>query len=383
VYLVKELVRRGHGVDVFGPDFPDAARVAAEVGIRVRPFRGWTMGRYVGWRNLKYLAYPWFLAGMVAREGRRVRYDGLLSQHAIAAVAAGRLRARLGVPVVMNFLDYLTGFMETWPWWAAPRRLIRALERFEVSLPRRYGVEGVMTVSDTLAEHFVATGYPRERVRAIYYGFDASRFEPQPSDGLSELAPPVVVMHGSFDQHHLGPIARTAMAQVHASRPEVIFRFVGRETRSLRDMVRRMGRECPGLRIECSGFVPYERVGEELRGATLGWVPYEESTGVHCAFVAKLVEYLAVGLPVASTALRSATGYFGNDPAVRFSPFEGLALARVILGWLNEPMGVRRELGLAAGRRVRLELDWAVLCRRAVDFVEGAIAGGTGQGFPG
>jgi hypothetical protein len=35
-------------------------------------------------------------------------------------------------------------------------------------------------------------------------------------------------------------------------------------------------------------------------------VPYEESTGTHCAFVAKIVEYLATGLPVASTRIRSA-----------------------------------------------------------------------------
>ena len=72
------------------------------------------MSRYVRFRNFKYLAYPFFLERMVARAAREMKFDLLVSQHAISAVAAGRLKRSLPFAVVMNFPDLLTGFMETW-----------------------------------------------------------------------------------------------------------------------------------------------------------------------------------------------------------------------------------------------------------------------------
>jgi glycosyltransferase involved in cell wall biosynthesis len=369
VYVVEELVRRGHEVHLFCPQFADAAAEAARFGVHPHLFTGWAMGRYASLRNFKYLLYPFWLQRMVEGAARSTRFDAVLSQHAISAVAAGRLRGRLGVPVVLNFLDYLTGFMETWPAYRAPRPLLRRLMRFELSIPTRYGVEGVMTVSDTLADHFARAGYPRARIRPIYYGYDGALFTP------NELPPvpgadPVVVMHGSFDQHHLGPVARGALGAVHAARPEVIFRFVGKETPALRKFHQRVRADLPALRLECTGFVPYAQVAAELRRATLGIVPYEESAGVHCAFVAKLVEYLGLGLPVVSTSLDSARRYFGQEPAVTFAGFDGPAFGRGILDWLGEPPGRRRQVGRAASARVRGELDWRVICQKAVAFVE-------------
>jgi glycosyltransferase involved in cell wall biosynthesis len=242
--------------------------------------------------------------------------------------------------------------------------------RYELQLPRRHRADGVMTVSDTLADRFVETGYPRDRVRPIYYGYDAACFRPLPAGSASPAEPPVVVMHGSFDQHHLGPIALEALARVHAARPEVRFRFVGRETSTLRSFLCRLAAVAPAVPVECTGFIPYDRVAGQLAGATVGMVPYEESEGVHCAFVAKIVEYLGTGLPAVSTPLRSARSYFGAEPALRFAGFDGASFGQAILDWLATPAPERQALGLAASARVARELDWSALSRRAIDFLE-------------
>jgi glycosyltransferase involved in cell wall biosynthesis len=107
-----------------------------------------------------------------------------------------------------------------------------------------------------------------------------------------------------------------------------------------------------------------------LEPATLGIVPYEASTGTHCAFVAKTVEYLALGLPVVCTPLKSALRYFGNEPLVRFSEFNGRSFGERILSWLEEPLEHRQALASAASQRVKAELDWRALSKKAVDFVE-------------
>ena len=130
-------------------------------------------------------------------------------------------------------------------------------------------------------------------------------------------------MHGSFDAHHLGQIAFDAIQFVTRQRPGVVFRFVGKKTAALENFLNRAQRQIPGFKFEATGFVPYAEVAGHLADASVGIVPYEESAGTHCAFVAKVVEYVASGLPAVSTPLKSIQRYFQNDPMVRFSKFDG------------------------------------------------------------
>jgi len=372
VYLVQEMTRRGHAVHVFGPKIPDTDAVARKFGVQLHPFEKWEMGRYAKFRNFKYLAYPFFLERMVAAAGRG-RFDLIFSQHAISAVAAGKLRQRLGLPVVMNFPDLLTGFMETWPAYVAPKPLVHALMRYEISLPVRYQVEGVCAISDEFADRLAARGFPRANICPIYYGYDAQAFplraQPPPSG-----RPPVVVMHGSFDAHHLGAIAFEAVRTVTAKRPETIFRFVGRRTAGLEKFLQR-AQGLPQFKFEAAGFTPYAEVSRQLASATVGIVPYEESAGTHCAFVAKIVEYVATGLPTVCTPLKSVQGYFQNDPLVKFAGFDGADFGNQILAWLAAPVSDWQPHAEKSSARVRAELDWGPLCRKAVDFAERIAAG--------
>jgi glycosyltransferase involved in cell wall biosynthesis len=370
IYLVRELVRRGHAVRLFCPQVEEPERVAREFQVRLEPFTRWKMGRYARWRNVKYLAFPWFLERQVADSLRAAPAQVMVSQHTIASVAAGRLKRRLGVAAVMNYLDFLTGFMEAWPAYMAPPFLLRRLERFEVTLPRRYGVDGVLAISDTMADHLAQAGYPRERICPIYFGYDSAVFPLRKAEDIPPPEKPVVVMHGSFDQHHLGRIALEGMTQIALRRPEVVFRFVGRETPSLMGFVHRLRLRAPQARVELTGFTPYPEVARHLHTASVGLVPYEETTGTHCAFVAKIVEYLGVGLPVVSTAIRSISRYFANEPLARFVPFEGTAFAEAVLQQLEMPRAQQMEWGQRASARVQRELDWQVISRRAVDFLE-------------
>jgi len=368
LYLVQEMIRRGHEVHLFGPQIDDPVGVQKRFGVQLHPFTKWPMGRYAKFRNFKYLAYPFFLERMVAAVVRETKFDLLFSQHAISAVAAGKLKGRLGVPVVMNFPDLLTGFMETWPAYVAPRPVVQALMNYEISLPVRYAVDGVCAISDEFADRLVARGYPRGQICPIYYGYDAAAFplrEQAPPPGR----PPVVVMHGSFDAHHLGQIAFEAVRHVTAKKPETVFRFVGRRTAGLEKFLNR-AQTLPGFKFEVPGFTPYAEVSKHLASANVGMVPYEESAGTHCAFVAKIVEYVATGLPTVCTPLKSVRSYFQNDPLVKFSEFNGADFGAKLVAWLDAPAADWQPLAAKSAARVQAELDWQPLCRKAVDFAE-------------
>jgi glycosyltransferase involved in cell wall biosynthesis len=247
---------------------------------------------------------------------------------------------------------------------------VRALTRYEMSLPRRFHADGLLTVSRVLADRFEETGFPRTRIRPINYGYDATLFRLSREIRLAPDSKPVVAMHGSFDEHHLGPIALEALKRVNAVRPDVEFRFIGAKTPALARFSSRLRAACPGVRLTLTGFVSYTEVASQLVDATVGIVPYEESRGTHCAFVAKLVESLAVGLPVVSTPLEAMQRHFRNEPAVKFSGFDGGSFAAAILAWLDSPAAERERLGRAAGERVRRELDWPFITANAAVFVE-------------
>jgi glycosyltransferase involved in cell wall biosynthesis len=373
VYLVRELVRRAHQVEVFAPGVGDLQDIEERFAIRYRPFTRWRMGRTTSLRTAKYLAYPSALTrwmSEVIQSG--AHYDVLLSQHSISAVAAGRLRRQFRIPAVFNLLDCLTGFMETWPPYLMPRAMARALVRYELSLPRRYQVEGVLSVSDALRDRLIAQRYPAERVRAIYYGYDPKLFRPRQRGSPDEAmtTSPLVVMHGSFDHHHLGPIARDALLAVARARPEVRFRFVGPRTSALQHFLKTVRRAAPGIAAEETGFVRYDQIPAVLSEATLGITPYQPSTGTHCAFVAKTVEYLALGLPVVSTPLESALRYYAGCEAVKFSDDTAESFARAMLEWLAMTRVARAAAVEPARLKVEAQLNWDAVCGRAAEFIE-------------
>jgi glycosyltransferase involved in cell wall biosynthesis len=186
-------------------------------------------------------------------------------------------------------------------------------------------------------------------------------------------AEPVMVMHGSLDHHHLRQIAVEGISTVMRQRPDVLLRIIGQRTGALETFLNQLRQQIPRARIECTGFIPYHEVAPALASATIGIVPYEESIGTHCAFVAKIVEYLAVGLFVVSTPLQSARRYFQTEKMVRFSKFDGADFGRNILSWLEEDPEQFQELARAAGERVGSELDWRPLSRKAIAFMEHSV----------
>jgi glycosyltransferase involved in cell wall biosynthesis len=114
-------------------------------------------------------------------------------------------------------------------------------------------------------------------------------------------------------------------------------------------------------------------IAGRLAHATIGMVPYEESSGTHCAFVAKVVEYLAVGLPVVCTPLDGIRRYFADEPLIRFSRFDGVSFGDALLSWLREPLPTRSAPAGPAACRVRERLDWKLVCGRAADVIEGTL----------
>ncbi len=372
IYLVETMARNGMDVDVFCPDFqvPEYFKEDPWSRVRFYKFKKWEMGRYTRLRNIKYLLFPFQLVQMVrsaAWDGGR-RYDWVWGQHSIACVAAGMLKKSVKVKcpsaqIAMNYLDLLTGFMENWPKYLAPPFLLKRLTQYEISTPLRYQADQILTVSDELLERFHKLGVERSRLHPFYFGIDANLFastgwEPQ----LSMQESPEVVMHGSFDHHHLGPLALEATLLTLGRHPGIRFRFIGNATSAWKSFEVNLKKKGADMsRIDREDFIPYESLPSKLAQSHIGWVPYEPSSGTHSAFIAKFVEYQALGMPTVSGKLRGIFRYFGDSPIARFTEFNGQALSDALLDVVKEPVATWRERGVQIRQKTLNNLDWRVL----------------------
>jgi hypothetical protein len=59
---------------------------------------------------------------------------------------------------------------------------------------------------------------------------------------------------------------------------------------------------------------------------------------------------------------------------VKFSEFSGDDFGDKIVEWLEAPVSSWQPQSPASAARVRAELDWQPLCRKAVDFLEKVVA---------
>lgn len=375
-YLVSELVRRGHKVTFIGPmhDSVTQGALCELFNIEVIPFKTFKMGRYTKLRTIKYLLYPIFLSQLIEGHLRSKNCDLLIGQHSISCVAAGLVGRRVGIPVVMNFLDFLTGFMDTWPQHLMPKPILYFLKKFELSLPIRFKASGVLCISEALRQRFLSLGFDNKKLRNMYFGFDhqAFCFSGARTRVIKATTPVKLVMHGSMDNHHLGPILLNSLREISNLRKDnnIELHFIGVVTKALQSFIEDLNLEAREIRIVTHGFINYRDIAGVISKADIGLVPYEENDGSHCAFVAKAVEYAALGLPVVTTRLEGIQSYFSNTPTFRFSDFTGTSFASQVLGMIAHypTYEVLKEVS----EKVHAELSWQALCHNAGDFIESA-----------
>ncbi len=194
--------------------------------------------------------------------------------------------------------------------------------------------------------------------------FPVARAAPPPDQ------PPVVVMHGSFDAHHLGQIAFDAMRLVPGKNRKPFSGLSAGAPPGWKISCNRARQQIPGFKFEAPvscltpRFPPISPV--RLWASCLTRNPP--------ARTARLSPKSSNMSPAAclryATPLKSIQRYFQNDPLVRFSKFDGADFGKEIIHWLDESPASWQVHVAQSAARVRTDLDWQPLCRKAVDFVE-------------
>jgi glycosyltransferase involved in cell wall biosynthesis len=349
------LVDRGDEVDVVCPrtaTLEDGCRIE---GVRLHPVTRFRYSAETRPRDYVFRYGRFVAAAMltVLRLHRSRRYD-VVHVHTMPDVlvfsAAGA--KLLGARVILDVHDlmpelYASKFELAESHWVI--RLIRSAERCSVAF-----ADHALAVHRPHLEALVRHGIDRDRLTVVMNVPDRKLFSPRRGAPAPDTF--TLVYHGMIGRRNGLDVAVRAVARARTEIPELRLRIIGDgddvgrvaqvvDDLALRDIVR-LDR----------GVVPVEELIPILAQASVGIVPILDDSFTKFMLPVKLLEYVAMGIPVIASATDTIRAYFDESMICFSAPGDSDDLAARIVELYRNPRA-RARLAEAADR-FNAEHNW-------------------------
>jgi glycosyltransferase involved in cell wall biosynthesis len=158
-----------------------------------------------------------------------------------------------------------------------------------------------------------------------------------------------IVHHGTLVERYGADLALLAFAEAVSAMPDAHFYLYG--TGDFRpELKRHVDRLNLAQRAHLSdGALPLDAMPSVLAGADIGVVPHRDGPIMKWALPTKMMEYVALGIPVIVARTEVISEYFDDSMVMFFEPGNASDLARCILKLYREPE-LRRSLARNAAR---------------------------------
>ncbi len=332
--MVRALCRRGHEVHLvtyhFGEDLPGEG----EILHRIPPLPGYDKLRAgPAWGKPVLDA---MLAGKLLQVVRRTGPDLVHAHNYEAPIAAYLVRALTGVPVLYHSHNLMADELHLY----ARGRVGRALGRraaglLDRGIPRR--ADRCVVISPEAVEAHRSLGVSPERLELLLPALHPEDFEPDPP----APAGPTVVYAGNPDRYQDLAVLMRAMVRVTRALPDARLLLVS--SARLDEVVALARREGLDRRyLELHTTSDWGEVQRLMRRGTVAALP----RGLCRGFPIKLLNYMAVGLPVVACAGSAKVGEDGVTGRIVPDGDSG-AFAGALLELLRDPDRARRMGGRA------------------------------------
>ena len=272
----------------------------------------------------------------------------------LQTLAAAR---RAGIPVAFRALDVSHKIRNN--------ILSAAIKAVEKRIYRRADL--VLGNNPAMTAYCVELGSRVKPARTLLAPVDLSHFVPaSPSEelraslGLTATDRIVTYMGSFFYFSGLDEIVRAfeaAVAEGRAIGVKLLLIGGGEQDAELRALVAELGL---GDRVVFTGFINYARLPEYLSLTTVAINPLKKSLVTDTALPHKVLQYLALGLPVVSTPLEGLKAVFGESAGIRWAD-DPRAILETALVFADDPTALAQAGTMAkASVAQRLSRDGAV-----------------------
>jgi glycosyltransferase involved in cell wall biosynthesis len=360
------LARRGDHVDVFALRREGKPAEEEIDGVHVHRLQGRLLNEKnrvsYAWRICQFLLKATL---QVANHDVKNPYD-LLHIHSVPdfmvfSALAPRLR---GTPVILDIHDILPEFYASK--FAAGKKtaLFRALVRVERASARF--ASHVIIANDIWRERLISRGLSPDKCTVVLNSPDRSIFS-RTGHRHSQKSKFLMLYPGTLNQHQGLDIAIRAFAKISRKAPQAEFRIYGDgpSKGELVNLVRQLGVESQVLMLPLS---PIQEIARVMETANLGIVPKRKDNFGNEAFSTKILEFMAMGVPVIVSDTMIDKFYFNDSIVKFFRSGDEDDLARCILEMIENPKA--REHLVANANRFVETVDWTAKQHEYLDLVD-------------
>jgi glycosyltransferase involved in cell wall biosynthesis len=289
-------------------------------------------------------------------------------------LATPLLRRATGKPTIYDIHEANADFIAVKEYLPAVARrpLAGIFRRLEPRLAR--GESGLIFADDATAADFAGFQGPK----ATLFNFPGRELiERGAQPAFSRNRRPVVLYLGGMERNRGAALMMAAFADVAAAEPEALLLLVGHfMPPGLEDgMMAEAKRRDIDRAVTFTGRVPFERIGDYLSQATIGWVTWQPYPKNQKNIPTKLFEYMAFGLPVISSDLPSIRPFMGGETAgLLVDPDNPAAHAAALLRLLQDP-ATAVGMGRVGRRLVETHYNWEVMEPRLLALYQTVLSG--------
>jgi len=247
-------------------------------------------------------------------------------------------------------------------------KAIRALER----LSHRFA-HFTITVSDVMRDRLVRLGVPAAKVGVVLNVPDTRIFRRVRGEDAEQAGNGAftLLFTGTVAQRYGLDIAMRAVARLQSRCPGLRLKIVGEGDHM--PCLLRLRKELDARFVDFAPPVPITRIPEIAAGCDAAIEPHVSDCYMELCLSTKVIESIAMGLPVIASATQTLKRYFDDSEVVFVKPGDEADLARNIERLYND-RDLRRSL-VEQGAKVLERLNWDNEKKKFLHIVESVIAG--------
>ena len=304
-------------------------------------------------------------AWILAVHHRRARYD-LVHVHSVPdfQVFAAIVPKLLGARIILDIHDIVPEFYAS-KFGVDERSLVFRILQFIEKASAAYS-DHVIISNDLWYEKLTRRSVPPRKCTTIINYPDPSIFRRRPR-APADNDDFVMCYPGTLNWHQGVDVAIRAMVLLREKAPNLKFLIIGDgpDRQRLQDLVRKFHLED---RVTITGLVPIEEIARNLANVDLGVVPKRTDSFGNEAFSTKILEFMAMGVPVIASNTRIDHYYF-REGLVRFFESENTEdLAATVLDLVQNP--AKCSALRARGEEFIQQNNWDVKKHEYLDLVD-------------
>lgn len=278
---------------------------------------------------VEYLAFFFAAFGFFTFRHLRRRYKSVqIHNLPDFLVFSGSAAKFTGTPIILDLHDLMPEFMASRIGADLAHPLVRFLA-WQERISCRFA-DVVVTVTDEWADTLRARSVQDGRVAVVMNIADARLFHRQSEARIREDGRFELIYHGTLTHRYGIDTLIDAVAIVREDIPDIhlLLHGQGEARDDLMAKVERMGLR--GTIDFSEGMVEVEELPAMIRGADVGVVPYRADIFTDGILPTKLLEYVAMGIPVVASDTSGMRRYFGPDAVEYFRSGDAESLAKGI-----------------------------------------------------